>query len=44
MTGVYVVLGVELVVAYLVLITEIIWKRKEKMKAKVKGQLGNDKI
>ena len=41
MAGVYVVLGVGLVVAYLVLIAEIIWKRKQEMK--VEGQLGNDK-
>jgi len=39
--GVYVVLGVGLVVAYLVLIAEIIWKQKQEMK--VEGQLGNDK-
>ena len=34
MSGVYVVLGVGLVLAYLVLIVEIIWKRKSKLKAK----------
>ena len=41
MAGVYVVLGVGLVVSYLVLIAEIIWKRKQEMK--VEGQLGNDR-
>ena len=32
MAGVYVVLGVGLILAFLVLIAEIIWKRKEKLK------------
>ena len=34
MAGVYVVLGVGLVLSFLVLITEIAWKRKLKLKAK----------
>ena len=42
MAGVYVVLGVGLVVAYLVLIAEIIWKRKQEMR--VEGQLATIKI
>ena len=34
MAGVYVVLGVGLVLSFLVLIAEIAWKRKLKLKAK----------